>query len=792
MPASMNGSQVLEFDFVVVGGGVAGVCTAIAAARLGLRTAIVQDRPMFGGNSSSEIRVAPISSAGYCYWTRETGILEELLLLERLRNHDDVNDGMASSHYDLVLYEIVKRESNLSMFLNTTARAVGTEPDPSRPDGRRITAVHASQLASEKEFIFKAAQFADCTGDATVGFLAGAEFRRGREGRSEFDEPLAPPVADNQTMGSTLTMRARNIGRPVEFVPPEWVHVYKTAEEIGMYREPNRFNRVDYGGYWWIEVGTPFDQIDDNQAIKEELFRHVLGVWNYVKNYSPDKEAAANYALEWVGQVPGKRESRRLVGDVLLTEHDCHHDRQWPDRVGYSGCFIDLHTMGGILSKNEPGEPAWADCRYRHYVRIPPFSIPLRGLYSRNVTNLWMAGRDISVTHVALGPVRNMLTLGLLGQSVGTAAAYAIPRSLTPRQVADPAGPHISAVQQQLLKDDVNAFGVRNCDQQDLALNARATATSEAKLDLATHVAPDDCVDLTSINQGFIFPVTHARVEALEVYLKNPTDKEIVARAELHQLDQLWQRETGQVAARFAFRVPAGSAGWTQAEVNAAVQPNKPCRLAIFATPGLLWAKCRGLPTGTHQQLLHASPGGYEPRNANIKTLREIDLPAYEHWLQFKYLGALSMRITPTPEPYGAANVNNGFAWPYVMPNLWVSDPGQRLPQSVTLDFGTPQQFNTVYVSFDTNLRQTYHEMRGFHRSHTCAKDWRLLALVDGQWRQVYEERGNFLRRRKAVFAPVIASQLKVEILNTNATAATDVADEGKSARVYEIRVYQE
>lgn len=358
MAISIRPATSDTFVVVVVGGGTAGLAAAIAAARRGARTAILQDRPVFSGNSSSEIRVAPLGSASFNRWSRETGILEEWLTDERARNHDDIYDGMANSHYDIVLLESAKAEPNLTLFMNTTVRGVETRP---AAGGRLITALRACRLASEKEFLIKARQFADCTGDATVGFLAGADFHYSREARNAFGEPMAPVKADRQTMGSTLTMRARDIGKPVAFVAPPWAKRYTTQAEIGIHREPGRFNRVDYGGYWWIEIGSPYDQIGDSQAIRDELLAHVLGVWGYVKNYGPDRATAADYAIEWVGMVPGKRESRRLMGDVVVTEHDCHTDRIWPDRICHSGWFIDLHTMGGILNKKEPGEPAWSD-----------------------------------------------------------------------------------------------------------------------------------------------------------------------------------------------------------------------------------------------------------------------------------------------------------------------------------------------------------------------------------------------------------------------------------------------
>jgi hypothetical protein len=775
------------FDFVVVGGGLAGLCAAIAAARQGARTAILQDRPMFGGNSSSEIRVGPLSAAHFNPWARETGILEELLLTERSRNHDDIYDGMANSHYDLVLHEAAKREPNLAVFLNTSVRGVETE---ALPDGRRrIVSVAASQLASEKELRVRGQQFADCTGDATVGALAGADFRWGREARSEHGEPMAPVTADNQTMGSTLTMRARNIGRPVPYSPPEWAMLYRTPEELGLARLPNRFNRVDYGGYWWIEVGTPFDQISDNQAIKDELLRHVLGVWNYVKNYSADREIAANYALEWIGMVPGKRESRRLLGDVILTEHDCRCDRQWPDRVAYAGWFIDVHTMGGILNKKEPGEPSNVDENYRVWTREPPFSLPLRALYSRNVANLWMAGRNISVTHVALGATRVMMTHALQGQAVGTAAAHALRHDILPRQAADPAGPHIGRIQQQLLRDDVNVLDLPNADPADLARTAKATADSHAPLDLA----PLNGAFLPlSKPHAVIFPVTSETLDALSLYCRNETDASATLQLELQPCERIWDILPTPPVARWSMEIPARFCGWVTGHPRARLTPGRPVRLCLGAAPGVSCGFSSRRPTGVGVQYLHTCHGGCDAGHEHIDTLQphETDIPAYTLWSHLRRLQPLALQLEPAQFPYAPESVNNGLAWPLAMPNLWVSDPRRMLPQSLTLTLARPERVNTVLVSFDTYLWAPYHDMGAFWRAHTCVRDWRLHALVDGQWRVVFEETGNFLRRRTASFATVTATALKLEILATNHSDLPQAAASEESARVYELRAY--
>lgn len=768
-----------RLELVVVGGGVAGLCAAIAAARCGARTAIIQDRPVFGGNSSSEIRVIPLGAAHNQAWCRETGIFEELILEDRATNHSHLSDyGLTNTRYDLVLYEAVLGQPNLTMFLNTSVRAVQTEPGGA--GARRIISLSAVQLGTEKELVFVARQYADCTGDATVGYLAGAEFRYGREARAEFKEPLAPLESDRITMGSSLLMQARNIGRPAPYRPPSWIKIYKTAEDLGPGRPVSRVQGSEFGGYWWIELCDPFDQVADTQEMKDELLRHVLGVWNYIKNWGPERDQATNYALEWVGMVPGKRESRRLVGDVTVTEHDCHHDRLWPDRVCYAGWTVDIHTPKGILDPTG-SERGNIDRNYLNWIRVPPFTLPLRAFYSCNIENLWMVGRNISVTHVALGATRLQRSHGLAGQAVGTAAAYAIAHEIMPRQAAGPE--HIARIQQQLLRDDVHVFGIVNTDPADIARTAKATATSEAVLSFGEPLERFEQLDRPLAQ---VFPMTHDHVDNVEFYLKNDGMATEVT-AELEEMGRIWDCEPGKRVAVMPLQIASRFRGWVTAAFQVRVAPGKPYRVILRGAPGVGWAQTSAIPTGTTAQFLHVAPGGCEPQHCGLPgfSREEMDIPPYRHWMQEKTL-ARAIRVTPAPAPFGPANVNNGVAWPVDMPNLWISDPAMGLPQWVELDFGESKTVAVVLVSFDTDMNVSASQAPAFWRSPTCARHWRLYMRIDGTWHRVFEEQDNYHRRRTVKFAPIQATGLKLEVVATQGTGHQWES----TARVYEIRAY--
>ncbi len=799
--------ETLTFDLVVVGGGLAGLCAAVAAARHGAEVALVQDRPVLGGNCSSEIRVVPHGSTHSNAWAQETGLPYELLLHERTLNHATLFDhGLINSRFDLTLIEFARAEPRLQVFFNTTVRAVESSPvDPDdltpprpTPNGlgrigghdRVIHAVRGSQLGSEKEFLFRARQFIDATGDGTVGFLAGADFLYGREARSEYGENLAPLVADDVTMGSTITMQARDTGRPAPFVPPPGIRQYRSLADLGLKRSIYHLEKSVFGGYWWLEVCNPFHQITDNQAIREELHAHVLGVWDYLKNHSEHRDALANHALEWIGMVPGKRESRRLVGDVVVCEQDVHRDRRWPDGVAYAGWWIDLHIPGGILNKTDPGERENADRNYKHWIRVPLFSLPLRAFYSRNVRNLWMAGRCLSVTHVALGPSRVMQTLGQMGHAVGMAAAYALEHNLSPREVASPDGPHIQPLRQRMLRDDVRLLGVRNTDPDDLALEAVASVSSEAAFDLGEPDttrwfrlgAPRPGSSLSSEALGMVVPVTADRIDTVSLFLQNENREAVRLVVGVQPMDRIWDRDDRQPVASVEVEFPANHEGWCDVPLNARVEPGRPYRITLAGPHGILWAAAGRNEPGSVMQYLYVCPGGPEEKNRTLPGFQpsEVDIPAYRHWRQLPNC-PLALRMNPVPRPYGAANINNGWAWVEAMPNLWISDPSQPLPQHCDLVFPAPRRIGRVELSFDTNLTRTIQSAEGFFRAPECARDWRLLARVDGSWKTVHEERNNFQRKRVARFEPVEAGALRLEILATNGAP---------EARLYEMRAY--
>lgn len=463
-----------EYDVVVIGGGMSGICAALAAARHGARTALVHDRHVLGGNASSEIRMHICGASENLAKPdlEESGILHEIMLDNKSRN-----DYYNFSIWDMVLFSTVKRQKNLTVYLSTAMESC------EMGEGSTIRSIDAYQLTTETHWKISGKVFIDCTGNATLGYYAEAEFRTGSEGRDEFGEPDVPGQPNKERMGNTLLFKAVDRGHPVAFKKPDFARTF-TEEEL-KYRTHSAVHgaqikgevdkayvrmtsfstsSVDYG-YWWIELpGETDDIIDEYEQIRDELVSCIYGIWDHLKNGGD--HGAENYDLEWVGMLPGSREGRRLIGDYILNENDILSNRQFEDAVAYGGWPMDIHTAKGLYDFDElPSRVISFDGAY---------TIPYRSYYSKNISNLMMAGRDISASKMAMGSTRVMGTCAVGGQAVGTAAALCIKYDCDPRGAQE----HMRELQQMLLKDDAYIPGIWNEDPKDLARRAKVTATS--------------------------------------------------------------------------------------------------------------------------------------------------------------------------------------------------------------------------------------------------------------------------------------------------------------------------
>lgn len=437
-------------DLCVVGGGLAGVLCAIAAARSGIKVVLMQDRPVLGGNSSSEIRMWVSGAGSRVRNLQETGIMEEILLENMMRNPE-----RNFSIWDSILYEKVRFEPNIELLLNCACCDAECDRDS-------IQSVTGFQLTTYTWHTVKADIFADCSGDSILAELCGAEFMVGREAKDEFGEEFGLEKADKHTMGMSLMIQARETDHKCSFTPPKWAYVYNSDEEMNF--KPHECLEKVNTNFYWIELGGLGDTIRDTESVRDELLKIAFGVWDHIKNRGD--HGADNWELEWIGFLPGKRESRRYVGDYIMTQGDVESGRVFSDTVAYGGWQIDNHLPGGFHMS------AIGEGHLQKRRLTEPYGIPLRSLYSKNIDNLMFAGRNISATHIAFSTVRVMGTCAVIGQAVGTAAAVAIKSNLSPRAAC---AEKITEIQNQLMEDDCFLPGfVRPISE--MSLNAELSA----------------------------------------------------------------------------------------------------------------------------------------------------------------------------------------------------------------------------------------------------------------------------------------------------------------------------
>lgn len=709
----MNG-----YDVIVIGGGIAGISASISAARLGCKVALVHNRPVLGGNFSSEIKVHITGASGGGHmFARESGIVDEIVTEARFSSIFGRSVWLETAQ-DIVLLDMVKQEPGIELFLDAEAKEAIME------GSSRIRAI---RVESEKgSFTLSAPIFIDCSGDGVIAYSAGAEYRMGREGKEEFGESLAPDKPDGYVLGSSLMFTTKELDHPVKFTPPGWAYRFEDKDLPYRSHSPRELN------YWWIEYGGMLDTIKDNDRIKEELTKILFGVWDHIKNRGNHR--AENFILDWIGQMVGKRESRRFIGDYILTQKDLEDGTLFPDRVAYGGWSIDLHPPAGIF---DPGHPC------EQYKLPDPYSIPFRSLYSENIENLMFAGRNISASHVALGSTRVQGTCGVMGQAAGTAAYLCKKYDLMPRDIYKN---HIKELQQLLLREDCYIIGIKNEDPEDIARISKVSASSSRKLEI------ENFTTLIPLNSpmGESFMVTDSRIDDISLYFSSTREREIVLS--LYKVNSLRDINLDDLIATSREKLEANFEGWIDFPVDRDVNP------------GYYLIKVEGSPDVYI---------GYNPRS--FPGIQRIDLSSKFNTAR----GVYPLRLNPPSKPYGPENIINGISRPTCSaPNLWISEEG--FPQSVDLDFPEPQRINTIYITFDTNL-DTPEPFRNVPEPE-CVRDYAVYYKINGERIKLLEERGNYHRRRVHRFNEIECEGISIEVLSTNGDPY---------ARIYEIRIYR-
>ena len=708
------------FDVLVAGGGVSGVCAAISAARSGAKTALIQNRPVLGGNSSSEIRVWTRGSVGGgTIYSEEMGILGEL----KLHNmHINIDGNVVL--WDEVLLDKVLAEKNITLYLNTNIVSVSMKKNKPDHCSETIEFVSAYQMGSEQKVRFYSQYFIDATGDGTIGYLAGADYRVGREDRQEFMESLGLNQKDQNVLGSTIMFQTKQEEKKIRFIKPEYAYDLDYIEKLldkGGRIVNEKMNGCDY---WWVEYGGTLDTISSNQEIGLELKKLVLGIWNYIKNSG--KFDADNLELEWVGNIPGKRESRRFIGETILTQNDIRENKYTKDGVCYGGWYMDFHPSEGIYSEEE----------FCTQIPVYTYNIPFGCFYNQKQKNLLFAGRNISVTHAAFSSTRVMDTCGLIGQAVGEGAAYCVKNHINPHKLATE---HIKQLQQSLLKNDMMIFDIANEDEKDLAKKAKVSSSGTRKIE---NMQMDGSVEMKE-NTFLICPKGEG-TKSLKMSVNANNDTRIS-----------FDIYDGKLASRFINRDFVVSQDIEVKKGQSIIEMNLE-QVGVNRFAKIVFHENKDVKIMVSEQ----SMTGY--------LLGHKDSPIYQNPC-----------VISQGNIYKCSNTINGINRLYKQANLWISDNLNNGEQWILYQWEERKPIHQVRLTLNPDLSKElpssigkiYNEHHGFTKrdgeAKELVKDFDILALVDHKWEVIASVKDNYQRLCVIDFEEITTDRIKIVIKST-------------------------
>jgi hypothetical protein len=743
VPSRELHAVTVESDLVVVGGGMAGTCCALTAARAGARVVLVQDRPVLGGNAGSEVRLWVLGATSHMgnnnRWAREGGVIDEILVENMYRNPDG-NPIL----FDSILLEKVTAEPNITLLLNTAVY----QADKDRDAGDRITSVDAFCAQNSTRYHLAAPLFCDASGDGIVGFLAGAAFRMGAESRDEFGEKFAPSAEYGELLGHSLYFYSKDVGKPVRFVPP----AFALTDIEGSIPRFRSFSAGTFGcRLWWIEYGGRMDTVHDTEKIKWELWKVVYGVWDYIKNSGkfPD---SANLTLEWVGHIPGKRESRRFEGDYLLRQQDIVEQTRFEDAVAFGGWSIDLHPADGVFSE-KPG------CNQWHSKGV--YEIPYRCFYSRTVPNLFLAGRIISASHVAFGSSRVMATCAHGGQAVGIAAAHCTKGGLLPRDLTAP--DRMRALQRDLLRTGQHIPGRRLDDSEDLARTAAVTASSEL---LLRDLPADGPLLPLSDAWAMLVPVLPGPMPQVSFTVDVAGDVAGMGtelRAELRVSSREGNHTPDITLAEQTIALKPGANQDICLQFDTRIDAPRYAFVCLMRSDGVSVRTSEQRVTG----VLSVSNrfNAAVAKSSTQTPPADIGVDTFEFWTPQRRPGGrnLAMRVAPPLPVFPAHSVTNGLMRPTTQPNAWVSDPDDPRP-TLTLRWDGPRTIGEIDLFFDADADHPMESVLMGHPESVMPFCVRRFRVLDGGGNVLAECADNHQSRNRIVLeTPVRTDRIVLE-----------------------------
>lgn len=659
--------KIIHADLTVIGGGIAGMTAALTAARHGLHVALLEWRDVLGGNNSSEYRVHLNGAANVnaSFYAREAGVVDELKL-SIFHHNSRYNFKEDYDLTDMAFFALIREEKNIELYLGTAAYDVKKEED-------RITAVYARKTRTEEEYCFLSPLYADASGDGIVAERAGAAYRMGREARSEYHESLAPVTKDDRTMGSCILFTVGKADKPVPFTKPSFAYDYRKDNILQFVERPQtgralpkKLDGVD--GIWWLSIGGMENTIKDSDKIDLELKKLVYGFWDYVKN-SGTYENTENYYLKWVAPAPARRESRRFIGDYVLNQNDLIEQSYFYDAVATGGWSIDVHDPGGVYGNLNTSAFAPVHGLY---------NIPYRMMYTRDICNLFLCGRIASMTHVALGSLRVMQTLGAMAQAVGTAAYLCRKYKELPRNIAAPN--RVREMQTILQRDGQYIKDLR--EDVGLAKEATVTATETAILE---NIHTDTCFPL-SFSHVLALPIEESSLECLDLGLKNETNEEKIIHIHLFSTRQPDAYEMNAELACTTIILPPKADGFFPAVLQAKGIPH---HLALIVID-----PCEGASIYVTKNHITGAPSFIAIGNRISNRLYRDEEPKVH-----QYYAICFRNVIPHSNLYSPKNVTNGWQRPIALPNLWRASVKDH--PSLTLSFTEPKDIEEIQILFN-------------------------------------------------------------------------------------------
>ncbi len=708
-----NRSIELEAELVVCGGGLSGVCAAVTAAREGVKVVMIQDRPVLGGNASSEVRLWALGATSHMgnnnRWAREGGLIDEILVENTYRNKEG-NPVL----FDMVLLDFVKRESNITLLLNTAIF------NTIKANENTIKAVEAFCSQTSTNYIIKGDLFCDATGDGIVGFQAGAAFRIGQEAKAEFNEMMAPEEANNELLGHSIFFYSKDVGKPVKYVAPDFA--LRDITQIPKYRS---IKSKDEGcSFWWLEYGGKMDTIHDSELVKDELWKVVYGVWDYIKN-SGEFPEAETMTLEWVGTIPGKRESRRFEGHYMMTQNDVIDQTQFDDAVSFGGWAVDHHDVEGVYTTG-------ASCTQWHGKGV--YQIPYRSFVSKNITNLFLAGRIISASHIAFGTTRVMTTCAHGGQAVGMAVAVCKQQNAMPADLIS--GRLLTTLQDKL---SLSGQGIPNVAYTgaNLLNSAKVSASSELQLN---YLPSCDAWFKLERAAAQLLPLQKGEKYTVEFSIKAEDACEL--SAEIRLSDKKENYTPNLILQSVCQQIKAGEQK-VKFEFSEAIPDNQYAFLILL--------KNEKVSVQLSDQLLTGVVSVFNTENAKVSNTgkqtppADIGVHSFDFYTPLRRPNGqnLALNISPAVKDFAVESITNGYVRPWLGSNAWVADFEDKSP-TLDLKWNEAQEINSIILFFDTDYDHAMESVQMGHYEHVQPFVVRDYDIIDGKGNLVYRKENNY------------------------------------------------